>query len=175
MAPEMLLWNVNHDTAVDAWSLGCVMAELLAGKMMPFDGEDEMDQLYNIFDVVGVPGKKAWRAIKPNEDLEDEVQQWRARQRRLGHRNKLREMFPEEVLSRDGFEVLKRLVTSDHKKRLTAADALRCPWFADNNNVVEPPVAGTATTKSCLVACWDMMVSFAGSALKLFRPKGFLK
>ncbi|GJM84605.1 hypothetical protein PR202_ga00290 [Eleusine coracana subsp. coracana] len=149
MAPEMLLWTEDHDAAVDAWSLGCVMAELVTGKMLPFEGKDEMDQLYKIFDVVGVPGKRAWRAMKPHEDLDDDVQQWRARQRRLGHRNRLREMVPEEVLSRDGFEVLKGLLTTDPKKRLTAADALRCPWFANNSNddVVDTPVADTAASR----------------------------
>ncbi|GJN20679.1 hypothetical protein PR202_gb08082 [Eleusine coracana subsp. coracana] len=183
LAPEMLLWTEDHDAAV-AWSLGCVMAELVTGKVLPFEGKDEMDQLYRIFDVVGVPGKRAWRGMKPHEDLDDDVQQWRARQRRLGHRNRLREMVPEEVLSRDGFEVLKGLLTTDPKKRLTAADALRCPWFANNSNDVvvdTPAVADTAAYDSAvnkswsLSLVWQIAMSFAGRALELVSPKGLLK
>ncbi|TVU31140.1 hypothetical protein EJB05_22812, partial [Eragrostis curvula] len=101
----MLLWKEDHDTRVDTWSLGCVMAELLTGRML-FDGKkDHADQLCKIFDVLGEPGKRAWQTS--DKDLGEMVLQWQARQRRLGHRNRLRELVPKEILSRDGFEVLK--------------------------------------------------------------------
>ena len=45
-------------------------------------------------------------------------------------RNLLREHFPETKLSEEGFEVLSRLLTCNPEKRLTAAVALRHPWFA---------------------------------------------
>ncbi|KAL6643516.1 hypothetical protein ACP70R_018282 [Stipagrostis hirtigluma subsp. patula] len=64
MSPEVLVKNTEHGTEVDAWSLGVVMAELVAGKR-PFDGEDEANQLFKIFDVLGVPSKAAWQALKP--------------------------------------------------------------------------------------------------------------
>jgi cell division cycle 2-like protein len=38
-------------------------------------------------------------------------------------------MFPRETLSQDGFDVLKGLLTLNPKERLTAAAALRLPWF----------------------------------------------
>ncbi|RCV31088.1 LOW QUALITY PROTEIN: hypothetical protein SETIT_6G148700v2 [Setaria italica] len=72
---------------------------------------------------------------------DDEVQVWRARQLRARHRNRLREMFNEEMLSTDGFQVLKGLLTCDPEKRLTATAALRCPWFT--KDVDGAPVSET--------------------------------
>ncbi|CAN6288906.1 unnamed protein product [Urochloa humidicola] len=170
-APEALLRNPDHGTLVDSWSLGCVMAELLGDDML-FAGRDETGQLYHIFDVLGVPGKRAWKSLKPGTAaLAGEVRQWRARQRRVGrHRNRLRDLFPEEVLSKDGFEVLKGLLTIDPKKRMTAADALRCRWFTDNVDDVPPAVseAGDVATKTKV---WSKVVAFVGRALGMLRPK----
>ena len=46
------------------------------------------------------------------------------------HDNRLRDMFPEEKLSEQGFQVLQGLLTCNPDKRLTAAKALKLPWFA---------------------------------------------
>ena len=43
-APEILLGSQKYTTAVDIWSVGCIMGELLAGKPM-FPGTSTMNQL----------------------------------------------------------------------------------------------------------------------------------
>ena len=40
--PEVILREKNYDTAVDVWSLGCVLAELL------FCSENNKDQKFNL-------------------------------------------------------------------------------------------------------------------------------
>ncbi|KAM0915779.1 hypothetical protein ACQ4PT_010601 [Festuca glaucescens] len=50
MAPEVLLGQTDYDAMVDMWSLGCVMAELLAGKPL-FDVDDDAEMLLAIFRV----------------------------------------------------------------------------------------------------------------------------
>ncbi|KAG0521364.1 hypothetical protein BDA96_08G154100 [Sorghum bicolor] len=72
MAPEVLVKNADHDTLADVWSLGCVMVEILTGKL-PFvvaakDEDDEGKQLFKIFDVLGVPCKRVWEALKPQRE-----------------------------------------------------------------------------------------------------------
>jgi cell division cycle 2-like protein len=136
-APEMLLETPGYDARVDAWSLGCVMAELLTGEVL-FNGDCDSDQLYIIYDVLGVPGKKAW---KPYESsfVAGRVPLWRReqqRRRRQGrwHGKQLRELFPEELLSEEGFQVLKGFLTCNPNRRLTAAAALKLPWFAEKDN-----------------------------------------
>ncbi|KAF8659769.1 hypothetical protein HU200_058231 [Digitaria exilis] len=183
MAPEVLVGSsMDHDdTLVDSWSLGCVMAELLLGGHELFKGKSTSDQLYKIFDVLGVPDKKAWQSLKPSSRrLADEVRQWRTRQQRVGHRsssNRLRGMFTEEVLSKDGFEVLSGLLTCDPRRRLTAATALRCRWFADNVvDVVDgdyPLVpAAPAVSETPTTTVWSQVVAGVGRVLGLLRPKG---
>jgi len=43
-APELLLGAKEYSTAIDMWSLGCIMAELLAKEPL-FSGKTEFDQL----------------------------------------------------------------------------------------------------------------------------------
>jgi cell division cycle 2-like protein len=60
-------------------------------------------------------------------------QQRRRRQGRW-HGKQLRELFPEELLSEEGFQVLKGFLTCNPNRRLTAAAALKLPWFAEKDN-----------------------------------------
>lgn len=40
--------------SVDMWSVGCIMAELLTGRVL-FPGQDHIDQLNKILSIVGTP------------------------------------------------------------------------------------------------------------------------
>nr|CAB3498604.1 unnamed protein product [Digitaria exilis] len=130
MAPEMLLDKPDYDERVDAWSLGCVMAELING-WNPFQGLSEEGQLCAIFDVLGAPDDTTWpwfsstafaTVVMPELDMQ--------------RSNLLREQFPETKLSEQGFEVLSGLLTCDPEKRLTAAAALELPWFSNMTDVL---------------------------------------
>lgn len=43
-APELLFGAKQYSTAIDMWSLGCIMAELLSKEPL-FNGKNEFDQL----------------------------------------------------------------------------------------------------------------------------------
>lgn len=43
-SPELLLGAKEYSTAIDMWSLGCIMAELLSKEPL-FNGKTEFDQL----------------------------------------------------------------------------------------------------------------------------------
>ncbi|XP_043705965.1 cyclin-dependent kinase G-2 isoform X2 [Telopea speciosissima] len=58
-APELLLGAKLYSTAVDMWSLGCIMAELLAKEPL-FPGKAEVDQLDKIFKMLGTPNEAIW-------------------------------------------------------------------------------------------------------------------
>ncbi|PAN45806.1 hypothetical protein PAHAL_9G143800 [Panicum hallii] len=125
MAPEMLLEKPDYDERVDAWSLGCVMAELING-WSPFQGLNEEGQLCAIFDVLGVPDDTTW----PWFSSTTFAAVWMPELDSMPRRSLLREHFPETTLSEEGFEVLSGLLTCNPEKRLTAAAALKHPWFA---------------------------------------------
>ncbi|BBN05880.1 cyclin-dependent kinase 12/13 [Marchantia polymorpha subsp. ruderalis] len=61
--PELLLGATEYGAAVDLWSTGCILAELLAGKpIMP--GRTEVEQLHKIFKLCGSPSEEYWRKSK---------------------------------------------------------------------------------------------------------------
>ncbi len=55
-APEVILGG-KYGMAIDMWSFGCILAELLTGYPL-FPGEDEGDQLSCMMEVLGAPSQK---------------------------------------------------------------------------------------------------------------------
>jgi mitogen-activated protein kinase 7 len=53
-APEIMLAFRNYTKAIDMWSVGCILAELLGQKPL-FKGRDYVDQLNQILGVLGTP------------------------------------------------------------------------------------------------------------------------
>lgn len=64
-APELVFEATEYTTAIDVWSLGCVMAELLLGNPL-FPGESGVDQLIEIIKILGTPTREEIQAMNPN-------------------------------------------------------------------------------------------------------------
>jgi len=64
-APELVFEATEYSCAIDIWSLGCVMAELLLGNPL-FPGDSGVDQLIEIIKILGTPSKEEIRAMNPN-------------------------------------------------------------------------------------------------------------
>ena len=58
-APECLLGMKVQSVAVDVFALGCICVELLTQRPL-FPGEDTIDQLNRIFNVLGSPSPDEW-------------------------------------------------------------------------------------------------------------------
>jgi len=63
-APELVFGATNYSTAIDVWSAGCVLAELLLGLPL-FPGESGVDQLVEIIKVLGTPTREEIQAMNP--------------------------------------------------------------------------------------------------------------
>ncbi|CAF1921651.1 hypothetical protein YC2023_020679 [Brassica napus] len=126
--PELLLGAKQYSTAVDMWSIGCIMAELLSQKPL-FPGKTELDQLQKIFAVLGTPNESIWPGFSslPNAKAKFPTQSY----------NLLRKKFPAisfvggQILSERGFDLLNGLLTLDPEKRLTVEEALNHSWFQE--------------------------------------------
>ncbi|XP_057767111.1 cyclin-dependent kinase G-2-like [Salvia miltiorrhiza] len=103
-APELLLGAKEYSTAVDMWSVGCIMAEFLLRRPL-FDGTVETDQLHKI--------------VKNDRNL--------LRQRFPA----VSFTGSTPVLSNAGFDLLSRLLTYDPRKRMSAEEALDHSWFRE--------------------------------------------
>nr|QWX39174.1 cyclin-dependent kinase [Populus tomentosa] len=127
-APELLLGAKQYSTAIDMWSLGCIMAELLSKDPL-FNGKTEVDQLDKIFRILGTPNETIWPGFSklPGVKVNFVKQQY----------NLLRKKFPatsftgSPVLSDSGFDLLNKLLTYDPEKRITAEAALNHDWFRE--------------------------------------------
>ena len=64
-APELIFGCTDYSTAIDVWSQGCVMAELLLGRPI-FPGSSGVDQLVEIIKVLGTPTKEELKEMNPN-------------------------------------------------------------------------------------------------------------
>ncbi|GAB2297566.1 hypothetical protein Dimus_031661 [Dionaea muscipula] len=112
-APELLLGAKQYSTAIDMWSLGCIMAELLSKEPL-FNGKTEFDQLDKIFRILGTPNETIWPGFSklPGVKINFVKHQY----------NQLRKKFPatsftgSPVLSDAGFDLLNRLLTYDPDK-----------------------------------------------------------
>ncbi|KAL5543824.1 hypothetical protein UlMin_007608 [Ulmus minor] len=61
--PELLLGATFYGVGIDLWSVGCILAELLAGKpVMP--GRTEVEQLHKIFKLCGSPSEEYWKKYR---------------------------------------------------------------------------------------------------------------
>ncbi|CAN6278360.1 unnamed protein product [Urochloa humidicola] len=110
-AVEQLIRFSHHGPEADAWALGCVMAELLAGEPLFTAGtEDDMiTEVVDLRDDFVTMGVEAFDGTA------------------LDH------------VSVAGREVLAGLLAYDSEDRLTAADALKHRWFAEEGVEVKPP------------------------------------
>ena len=64
-APELIFGSTDYTTAIDVWSAGCVLAELLIGSPI-FPGSSGVDQLVEIIKVLGTPTKDQLKSMNPN-------------------------------------------------------------------------------------------------------------
>lgn len=53
-APELLLGDHHYTPALDVWSVGCIIGEMITGKAI-FHGDSEIDTLFRIFRILGTP------------------------------------------------------------------------------------------------------------------------
>ncbi|KAL1549898.1 Shaggy-related protein kinase theta [Salvia divinorum] len=64
-APELIFGASEYTTAIDMWSVGCVMSEMLLGQPI-FPEESSVDQLVEIIKVLGTPTREEIKCMNPN-------------------------------------------------------------------------------------------------------------
>eukprot|EP00388_Colpodella_angusta_P001282 GDKJ01004141.1.p1 GENE.GDKJ01004141.1~~GDKJ01004141.1.p1 ORF type:complete len:1586 (-),score=422.28 GDKJ01004141.1:43-4215(-) len=127
-APEVMLCSREYGKTVDIWALGCVMGEIYSRKCV-FPGRNYIDQLKLIVDVVGSPSLEEMDFITNDKAREFVLQ--------LGQNSpkNLADVFPNA--SPEGRDLLSKMLTFDPRKRITAAQALEHPYFADLYSVTK--------------------------------------
>jgi hypothetical protein len=138
-APELMFGATEYTTAVDMWSVGTILVELLLGHL-PFQGQDSTQQhLVEIMKLLGTPSEKELRSMRANCSAEDlpklKAYPWD-------------KVFPQGTPPR-AMDLAYKLLAYDPSLRLTATQALQHPflqgveYILDSNGV--PPREGEAS------------------------------
>ncbi|XP_029061635.1 mitogen-activated protein kinase 11 isoform X2 [Monodon monoceros] len=131
-APEIMLNWMHYNQTVDIWSVGCIMAELLQGKAL-FPGNDYIDQLKRIMEVVGTPSPEVLAKIS-SEHARTYIQS-------LPHmpQKDLRSIF--HGANPLAVDLLGRMLVLDSDQRVSAAEALAHAYFSQYHDPDDEPEA----------------------------------
>ena len=136
-APELLLGSKHYTPAIDIWAVGCIFAEMITSQPL-FMGEEakvkekgerhyfQADQLQKIFKVLGTPSPATWPLVV-HCPFWPRVTNWNSAE----YVYRLNKLIPPDRISKNGFDLLRRMLTYDPAKRITAAEALEHPYFSE--------------------------------------------
>jgi serine/threonine protein kinase len=119
-APEILLGSKFYSIAIDIWSLGCIIAEMMTKKAL-FPGDSEIDELFAIFRVFGTPTEETFPGITQLPAYSDTFPKWNGKP--LG--DVIRGVEPA------GIDLLQQMLRYDPATRISAKAALDHPYFTD--------------------------------------------
>lgn len=119
-SPELIL-NAGYGKPADIWAVGCIMGEMADGEPL-FNGDNEIDQMYKIQQVLG-------------EFPEELNEYYHKNPKYLGYKfPDLR--FPETLekryigkLSKKSLSLMSKMLALAPEERYTAADAILHPYF----------------------------------------------
>ncbi|POW12874.1 hypothetical protein PSTT_04199, partial [Puccinia striiformis] len=131
-APEIMLTFKQYTKAIDVWSVGCILGEMLSGRPL-FPGRDYHHQLTLILDVLGTPSLDEFHAINSRRSR-DYIRALPIRKKRA-----FASIYPKaSVLAID---FLNKTLTFDPKKRLTVEQALQHPYLEAYHDPEDEPTA----------------------------------
>ncbi len=131
-APEIMLTFKEYTKAIDVWSVGCILAEMLSGKPL-FPGKDYHNQLSLILEVLGTPSMEDYYAIKSR----------RAREyiRNLPFKKKIPFASLFTRANPLALDLLERLLAFNPTKRITVEQALQHPYLEPYHDPDDEPGA----------------------------------
>jgi len=129
-APEIMLSFKCYTKAIDMWSVGCILAELLGGKPL-FKGRDYVDQLNQILSILGTPDDETLTRIGSERALRYI--------RSLPKTQKIpfSELYPNA--NPLALDLLEKLLKFDPAERITVEEALAHPYLEAYHDVEDEP------------------------------------
>ncbi|KAL2319309.1 hypothetical protein Fmac_028278 [Flemingia macrophylla] len=123
-APEVLLRCPCYTPAVDMWAVGAILAELFTLTPL-FPGESEIDQLYKIYHILGMPDSTSFTIGADNSQLLDLVAR-EVESVNVPH-VQLSNIIPNASL--EAIDLITQLLHWDPSRRPDADQSLQHPFF----------------------------------------------
>ncbi|CAD8104320.1 unnamed protein product [Paramecium primaurelia] len=124
-APEILFGSQNYSYAVDMWSVGCILFEMLTGQVM-YNKETKQDQIQSIFEFLGTPNDQDIESfqLKNPEHLRFQIQLNQTKQTFRMH----------QILDSydpNAKDFIKNCMKYNPQQRMTAQQALEHPYVQE--------------------------------------------
>ncbi|XP_037700047.1 serine/threonine-protein kinase MAK isoform X3 [Choloepus didactylus] len=118
-APEVLLRSSVYSSPIDIWAVGSIMAELYTLRPL-FPGTSEVDEIFKICQVLGTPKKSDWpEGYQLASSMNFRFPQCVP--------INLKTLIPNA--SNEAIQLMTEMLSWDPKKRPTASQALKHPYF----------------------------------------------
>lgn len=125
-APELFYGSCYYNEKIDIWSIGCIFAELLLGKMLfASKTNKKLEHLNKIYELLGDPLKSwpqvtkfnLWEDLRPNKIYTNRLE------------SHLKANCKE--IDDDSIDLLQKFLAYNPEDRISAADALNHRYFFD--------------------------------------------
>ncbi|KAH9719430.1 mitogen-activated protein kinase 4 [Citrus sinensis] len=130
-APELLLNCTEYTAAIDIWSVGCILGEIMTREPL-FPGKDYVHQLRLITELIGSPDDASLGFLRSDNARRYVRQLPRCRKQQFATR------FPNK--SSGAVDLLEKMLVFDPNKRITVEEALRHPYLQSLHDLNDEPV-----------------------------------
>ncbi|CAN1237350.1 Mitogen-activated protein kinase 4, partial [Linum grandiflorum] len=130
-APELLLNCSEYTAAIDIWSVGCILGEIMTRQPL-FPGKDYVHQLRLITELIGSPDDTSLGFLRS-----DNARRY-VRQLPQYPKQNFAARFPES--SAGAVDLLEKMLVFDPNRRITVDEALCHPYLAPLHDINEEPV-----------------------------------
>ncbi|KAF3855035.1 hypothetical protein F7725_023090 [Dissostichus mawsoni] len=117
--PDVLLGSSEYSTQIDMWGVGCIFYEMAAGRPL-FPGSTVEDELHLIFRLLGTPTEDSWPGISSMDEFKSYKFPKYKIQPLINHAPRL---------DTDGIDLLMSFLKYESKKRISADEAMKQPYF----------------------------------------------
>lgn len=125
--PELLISYPYYDYSMDIWSAGLTFSIMMFKTIAMECGENDGDQLLKVADLVGGAGILEY-ADSLNVELSSKVRRTLESKPGTGWNSYVKKT-PKDVCTREAMDLLGRMMTIDHRERITAREALQHEFF----------------------------------------------
>ena len=119
-APEVILSLRQYTAAIDVWSVGCILAELIRRKAL-LPAQTEQEQMMMITNLIGKPDSKLIQAIEDPDNRTFMMQLPPAKGKDFN------ELF--KGANPQAIDLIKKMLTYDPNQRITVEQALQHPYL----------------------------------------------